>query len=190
MVNASQKIALRDKYRRLRDGFDLQTVEDKSKTACGLLLESREFAFSDTVLLYYPIKNEISPLPILKIAQDSGKTVAFPVCDKEHGRLLFRKVSDINDLSPSSFGLFEPDGRFEEVIPNERTLCVVPALLFSRNGHRLGYGAGYYDRFLLDFRGISAGLSYSELVVDELPSEAHDVPLKMLVTESEVLYFA
>lgn len=153
-------------------------------------MATNEFANARSVLVYYPIKNEISPLPLVEAAQRMGKSVAFPVCDTKNHTLSFKKVNSIYELSRTSSGLFEPKADLYDVEIDETTVCVVPALAFSREGHRVGYGMGYYDRFLEAFVGKSIGLSYSALLCDTLPHEEHDAPLDMIITESEVLYIA
>ena len=184
------KNELRQKYRALRDSFGEEFIQNASLLACENLKNSKIFADSDIVLLYYPVKNEISPLPIVDFCLKTEKTVAFPVCQKESSTLIFKRISTIGDLSQSSFGLFEPNESCETVTPTKNTVCIVPALLFSRDGHRIGYGKGYYDRFLTDFEGISVGFSYSALVLDKIAHEKHDIPLDMIINESEVLKIA
>ena len=149
-----------------------------------------KFEKADVILFYHPIKNEISPLPLLEKAQKMGKKIAFPICNTEDNTLSFRTVNSINELIPSNFGIPEPISSNKEPILTERSVVIVPALAFSKNGQRLGYGKGFYDKFLREFVGISVGFSYSSLVFDSLPTDKHDIPLKMIVTESEVLYFA
>ncbi len=190
MNKSNNKNELRRSCRALRDGFGEEFIERVSACACKNLMKSNEFVNADTVLLYFPVKNEISPLPIFEFALTLGKKVAFPVCNKENNTLVFRRVTNLNQFTRSSFGPFEPNDECKEVTPNERTLCIVPALLFSKNGYRIGYGGGYYDRFLLNFTGTSVGFIYSELLCDNLAPEAHDIPVNMIITESEVLYIA
>ena len=184
------KNELRQKYRALRDSFGEEFINKASNLASSNLQKTEEFKNADIVLLYYPTKNEISPLPLLKICLKMGKTVAFPVCQKESTTLIFKKVTSLDMLSPTNFGIFEPNEECEIIIPTEKTICITPALLFSKDGHRLGYGKGYYDRFLKDFNGISVGFTYSECVLDCIPNETHDIPLDMIITESEVLKIA
>ena len=188
-ISISKK-ELRKEARALRESFSHEQIEDMSARACKILSSVKEFAKADTILIYYPIKNEISPLPIISIAKELGKRIAFPLCDKESRTLGFKEIDDISLLMPSDFGLYEPSPDSSDAIITQNTLCVVPALLFSREGHRLGYGMGYYDRFLEGFIGKSIGLTYSYLLRDAIPHNAHDVPLDMIITESEVLYFA
>ena len=94
-------------------------------------------------------------------------------------------VSD--HLSPAKFGLFEPNNTCPILIPDEKTLCIVPAIAFDENGDRLGYGKGFYDRFLRDFKGTSVGLTCSDLLVKQLPTDPHDTPVKIVITESEII---
>ena len=180
------KNELRQKYRALRDSFGEEFITNASISACKNLASTQEFINADTVLLYYPTKNEISPLPIFEICLKLGKTVAFPVCNKENSTLVFKEIFSLNDLSRSTFGIFEPGESCKEIEFSHNTICLVPALLFSSDGHRLGYGKGFYDRFLDNFKGISVGFSYSALVCDKLPKESHDISLNMIITESEV----
>ena len=184
------KNELRQKYRALRDSFGEEFIKNSSKSACELFIKSECFQNADVLLLYYPIKNEISPLPLIEAAQKMGKKIAFPICNTESNTLTFRIINSIDELIPSRFGISEPLLSNESPILTERTLAIIPAIAFSKDGHRLGYGKGYYDRFLHNFKGISIGFSYSALVLDSIPQKAHDVPLKMIITESEVLSFA
>lgn len=189
-MNDLNKNELRQKYRAIRDSFGEEFIEKTSKSACENLAKCEDFIHADTILLYYPIQNEISPLPIFELCLKNGKSIAFPVCQEKSATLIFKKITTLNDLSPSTFGLFEPNENCETIIPNKNSLCVVPAIVFSRDGHRLGYGKGYYDRFLENFEGKSTGFSYSMLLIDSIPHCKHDIPLNMIITESEVLYFA
>lgn len=186
----NNKDVLRQSSRAKRNSFGDEFIKKASKGACDILINTREFLLADTILIYYPIKNEISPLPIIKLAHKLSKSVAFPLCDKKSRTLSFKSVLELNELKETELGLFEPSEDALDARITKNTLCIVPALCFSKKGDRLGYGVGYYDRFLHDFEGISAGFSYSELVFDAIPCEEHDIALDMIVTESEVLYIA
>lgn len=190
MLHSSNKSELRASARTIRNGFGDKFIINASKRSCEHLSKTLEFERADTILIYYPIKNEISPLSIMCLAQKEGKKVAFPVCDTKNNTLLFKEINEISELKQTSLGTFEPSGACKDATITENTLCIVPALLFSRDGYRLGYGKGYYDRFLKNFKGISVGLSYDELLCECLPTDFHDIPLNIIITESEVLYIA
>ena len=189
MNSINNKCIIRQKCRILRDSFGEMHIKKMSDRACNLLMRTPEFLTADTILLYFPIKNEISPLPIFDVAQKMGKKIALPLCNTENNTLSFHIINSLDEALPSHYGICEPPKTNEEPILTEHSLALVPALAFSRNGHRIGYGKGFYDKFLVNFKGISAGFSYSELVFDEFEHENHDITLKMLITESEVLYF-
>ena len=189
MTELNNKQKLRQKCREIRDSFGENLIERASLDACSLFLQTEEFKQADTIFLYYPIKNEISVLPIIREAKKMGKKIAFPICYTKNNTLCFRIIDSISELSPSHFGISEPPPTNEAPSPTKSSVALIPGLAFSKNGHRIGYGKGYYDRFLQDFKGISIGFTYSKLLLDYIPHDLHDIPLKMLITESEVLYF-
>ena len=86
------------------------------------------------------------------------------------------------------YGIPEPPEHLPEITDFNGAFCVVPALAFSKNGQRLGYGGGYYDRFLSDFDGVSAGLCYSDFFINKLPAEKHDIALDIIVSEKGVFF--
>lgn len=186
----NKKTELRQKCLALRDSFGEDFIMRASEKICRIIAQSAEFESADTILLYYPIRNELSVCSLLQIAQNLGKKVGFPMCDKTSRILTFRETSSLCCLEIGSYGIFEPGEDLPEIEATERTLCIVPGVAFSRKGERLGYGAGYYDRFLADFRGKSIGICASELLFDTLPNDEHDIPLDIIITESEVLHRA
>ncbi len=165
---------------------------DKRRLADRILFEktvnSEEYIKADVLLVYYPVKGEIDVLPIVKKAFEDGKRIAFPVCDKEECTLTFRYVSSLDEMKVAAYNIPEPVSTAEVYQNNENTLCLVPALAFDRIGRRIGYGKGYYDRFLSRFDGVTMGLVYSELLVDELPVEETDVPIDIILSEREKLF--
>lgn len=190
-MTSNTKSNLRQQAKEFRLGLNKEMVERSSTLACELIISTNEFMQAKTILIYYPIKNEISPLPLIAVAHKMGKSVAFPVCNNTNHSLIFKKANGVADLSKTSFGLYEPKEECQEIVEiDESTICIVPALAFSKGGHRLGYGKGYYDRFLKNFIGKTIGLSYSALLLENIPNEEHDIPLDIIITESEVLYIA
>ena len=95
-------------------------------------------------------------------------------------KLTFMRYS--GKVKPGRYGIPVPDGE-ETVPPDGQTLCIVPGLACRPDGVRLGYGGGYYDRFLAGFPGFSLGVFYSGFIDEELPADAHDVPCGIIVTE-------
>lgn len=184
----SSKNELRKKYIELRMSLKQEDIASASAEAVKRLAALSEFAKAESVILYYPIKNEADPTALIDICKDLGKKVAFPKSNTYDFSLDFFCISSKSDLAVGAFNIPEPDELFEHLSPNERTLCIVPALLYSKDGHRLGYGKGFYDRFLSHFAGKSVGFALDAFVTEHLPCDKHDEKLDIIVTENNVTY--
>ena len=146
------------------------------------------FRETKTVLTYVSVPAEIDTSLFLETAIRLKKTVAVPRCEDQSGRMSFYIIRTASELSPGHFGVLEPAAHCEPLsdIPGD-ALCVVPALAFDRKGFRLGYGKGYYDRFLNRFTGTAVGLCYARCVQDALPHGKYDRAVQLLVTEKEII---
>ncbi len=158
-----------------------------SQAAHQLLFETDVYRQASVVALYAPIHNEVLTVELFRSARQGGKKVCYPRVNGES--LEFLVVEQESGLVPGAFGVAEPIGT--TIVPlEELDLVVVPGIAFDRSGYRLGYGRGYYDRaFGFTRRAVLAGLAYDFQIVDELPTEEHDVHLDLLVTSSKVLAF-
>ena len=92
-----------------------------------------------------------------------------------------------SELKKGMYGIYEPDrDRCEKAVFSNKSLCIVPGVAFGRNGERLGFGKGYYDRFLESFNGITVGLSFEECLSDSIPMEEHDKKIDYLITDKKI----
>ena len=162
--------------------------DDERKRQLDLEIESRliltpEYRSAHALLLYAAREHEIATVSILYAALANGKTVAYPRCE-DGGEMTFCAVASYADLIPGRYGILEPRQDCPVFIPDARTLCVCPALCCDMSGYRLGFGGGYYDRFLSDFGGVSAALCYSEALIPSLVHDEHDIPMRLIVTDS------
>ena len=144
---------------------------------------SEIFKNAQELLLYAPIGTEINLLPLARAAQMQGKRIAFPRCDTATNTLRFYYLQPNARLCAGAYGIPEPPADAPLCQPTERSVCIVPALTFDLSGSRLGYGKGYYDRFLSQFPGIAIGAVYSSLLVRRVPTEPHDLPVSFVFTE-------
>ena len=146
------------------------------------------FRNAGTVLLYAPHGSEPDLIPLVRVARGLGLRVAFPRCDLQTNTMQFFVLEPTARLIRGAYGIFEPPADAPLCETDEKTLCILPGLSFAPDGSRLGYGKGYYDRFLADFRGVTLGAVYSALVAKSLPTEPHDIPAQLLVTERGVMH--
>lgn len=182
-----KKKELRRYYSEQRGGLESLTVKYASFKICEHLLDLIQRRRADTVLLFYPIKNEPDLRHLVEIFNREGISVGFPISVTDPVSLDFRRVERIDDMEVGAFGICEPSKTAPSVEIGSRTVCVVPALAFDREGYRLGYGKGFYDRFLADFEGLSVGVTYDALIVDELPRDKYDLCVDMIITQGGVI---
>jgi 5-formyltetrahydrofolate cyclo-ligase len=163
-------------------------LDESTRLKKGLLIQQMliaadVFLQAGTLALYSPVNNEVETELLLKTAGAAGKRVCFPRVVSD--TLEFRTVNTQAEMVFGAFGILEPNGG-EALGSEDIDLLVVPGIAFDRNGYRLGYGKGFYDRklALMSQEVVSAGLCYDFQLCDQLPVEAHDQPLDCLVTES------
>ncbi len=131
------------------------------------------------IAIYYPIRREISLLPLL---EDPDKRFCFPrITDYEKLEMQF--FWNTGEFTSGRFGLSEPVGPLAN--KNEIDMIIVPGLAYSRGGYRIGYGKGFYDRYLMDYPKVKLGIAFSFQVVDELPHADYDVRLDRIITDKE-----
>lgn len=146
-------------------------------------LTLRQYAKCDTVFTYVSKDLEVDTYAIIRAAWANGKKVAVPKCI-EDSKMDFYYIESMDDLEDGSFGVKEPvESKCKKVADLSRGLCIVPGLSFDAEGYRLGYGKGYYDRFLSKFGGETVGLCYSNCIKWKLPHGKYDRAVDVIVTD-------
>jgi 5-formyltetrahydrofolate cyclo-ligase len=137
---------------------------------------------------FMPLKTEISPLPLMRRLSDAGARLALPVIDGRGKPLILRGFAFGDELTSGQWGIREPKADAAEVEPD---ILLVPLLAFDRRGHRIGYGAGYYDMTIARLRAIkpviAAGIAYACQEIDEVPVTPRDARLDLVLTEREII---
>ncbi|WP_105615923.1 5-formyltetrahydrofolate cyclo-ligase [Vallitalea okinawensis] len=148
-----------------------------------LLLEYREI---DSLFSYVSLPEEVDTKPILNYAFQKGITVAVPrVIDK--GIMSFFRINNFNDLEEGNFKVLEPVLGLEEIRPTNSSVIIVPGVAFDHNLSRIGYGGGYYDRYLGQFSTTKIALAYSCQLVDPIEIREHDVAMDYIITEEKII---
>jgi 5-formyltetrahydrofolate cyclo-ligase len=149
-----------------------------------------ELAPGAVVAGYSPIRSEIDPVPLMRKLAAEGAKLALPVITARGQSLIFRVWHPGDRLLPGPLGILEPSPAAAEITPE---IVLVPLAAFDRVGHRIGYGAGHYDRTLAHLhksKGFAAiGLAFTAQQVKTVPALQHDVPLDYVLTETKALDF-
>ena len=161
-------------------------IAASDKGLFDLTVSLEEFAAARNIMMYFSVRKEPGTLEIAETALSMGKTVAFPFCFRG-GIMQARAVKSLAELSPSIMGIPAPPDTAPVIAPEELDLIIVPALAYDRSGHRIGYGGGYYDRYLRGIPAYTVGLARESLIKDKLPTELHDIAVKCIVTEDRIL---
>ncbi len=160
----------------------------KKKTAEQILtkrlLESALWENAETIGITMAQGFEWDTKPIIEAAWDQKKNVAVPKCIPEQRKLVFYKLTDFSQLEVVYYQLLEPNPEETMKIDKQKIdLLIVPGIAYDKKGYRIGFGGGYYDRFLADFSGETVSLVHTMQLTDYLPSEAFDIPVRNLMTE-------
>ena len=182
------KRSLRSQALAQRRALSHDSWSASSRAAQINLLSLEEFARADCVALYAPAHNETGTDLILAAAFKSGKRVLYPaICGHT---MVFRAVERIKELQEGAFGILEPCPTGIDHQADEADLIVVPGVVFDLSGHRIGYGKGFYDRFL-HHPGRSAllvGLCHDfQLTESMIPADIHDIPMDIVVSDLRII---
>jgi 5-formyltetrahydrofolate cyclo-ligase len=180
---SEDKPRLRNHLLEKRDGLSHDFMTIASKQIQRNLKKIEVFRNAEKVACYYSIGSEVRTLDIIQQMISEGRTMALPrVTDEE---LVFCAVKNFEELQKGEFGIMEP--RKNCPIVEDFDVILVPAVAMMRTGQRLGYGRGYYDRFLSKHKTPTIALEYSRLVVRNIPKSEGDIPIHWIVTEDEVI---
>mgnify|MGYP001680655501 FL=1 len=187
----ASKSALRDGYLAVQHGM---TPSHKRRVDADILRHLSSFKAyrsAPLILAYYPCRGEIDVMPVIKRTLADGRRVALPRHVGGESSLEFRVISTLDGLVAGACGALEPPAWLGEPVVDVGELrdavCLVPGLVFDARGYRIGYGAGYYDNFLVGFGGLKLGLVRAlQISGNPLPIDGHDIAVDVLVSESAI----
>lgn len=184
------KAKLRKKFKdiRINTSSTQRHLADKNISEKFLTLE--EYKQCSALLVYVSSDIEVSTKEIMEVAF-TEKKVYCPKCVKGTSIMYFYRIHNFSQLERGAFGILEPVVDCE-ICRNfdDDALCIVPALSYDKNGFRLGFGKGFYDRFLADFKGRKIGLCYESCLSEQLPKDKYDINVNKLVTENSIYTFS
>ena len=184
-----EKSDLRELCLSKRRAMPKETKAELERRICENIINSASYKYYDTLLLYAALYDEPDLSYLASKALSDGKRVAYPRCIKETRDMTFHFITDLSQLRSGSYGISEPDGTLPAFDRNAAScsVCFIPAVAADKNGYRLGYGGGYYDRFLSVFHGTAAAVAFSEFLLDNVPHGKYDLQADFTVTEGGIL---
>ena len=181
------KQALRDEAKQKRRAIPEDEIAKKSARICAYLLEVIDGC--DPVMAYVSKPPEVDTHPFIRDLLREGRRVVVPIIEKETRTLRLSYLRDTTLLVKSTFHVPEPIGNEIPAQASDIQTVIIPLLAFDRRGNRLGYGAGYYDRFLAQNPGVrKIGVAFSCQETDSVPGDENDVRIDIVVTEDEVIH--
>ena len=174
------KKELRIQYKSIRHSVADKSLADRK--IAEYFINSPFFNNFDIYLCFVSVGSEVDTSVIIDKLLSVGKKVAVPNC--KDGTMDFYLINSTDDLIDGAYGIPTADiEKASKITDFSRSFCIVPALSFDKNGCRLGYGGGYYDRFLCDKSIDTLGLCFEDCISEKLPAEKHDIKINSVLTE-------
>ena len=177
------KKEIRNKYKLIRS--KIQHKGEKSREICSVLKTLEEYKKAEIIALYSALEDEVDTSPVINDALNAGKTVLLPKIEK-HGEMNFYETG--SNLKANDFGIKEPCNT-KKYSPEQIDLIIVPLICADEQRNRIGFGGGYYDRYLSTYKGTSIGICFDEQIsAKPLPCEEHDIKASIIVSDERIIY--
>lgn len=185
------KAQLRTQFRKILLGMSLEERVEKSRKACQNLMRTEQFADVVTVMAFLSLPHEVDTSEAILCAWQLGKTVAAPKISWQQRHMIPVEIKSLDTGFSTEIGELRNPVKGLPIPFEEIDMVITPGLGFDKSGNRLGRGGSYYDRFFTNegLRAIKCGLAFAEQVVDHVTVTDRDVPVDMLVTDEQVVYF-
>lgn len=130
---------------------------------------------------------EVDTLQLIETCWSLGKEVVVPRCHIKDRRMDFYRIENFDTLETVYIDLREPKEDPEQWIhPDRIDLLIVPGVVYGKSGYRIGFGGGYYDRFLVGFKGQTLSLAFDQQLIEKVPFDAHDIPVPLIITDKKI----
>lgn len=186
-----EKKEIRKTILQRRKALDQETVRRLSRVICEKVSELKAYKAAEDICLYMPINNEVDVTLLIRPAIAAGKRVWLPKVKERsasgEGEMDFFRYDETTPLTEGVYHIREPQSE-QKLVPDERTLILMPGAVFSENRDRIGYGGGYYDRYLSQHPGCkTAAACYDFQILPKIPAEPHDVRLRIIVSPRRII---
>ena len=179
------KTDIRKKYLLKRRNFSAEYVHKNSKIIQNSIYNSDWYKKANTIMIYVSFENEVKTHEIINFALNDGKKVIVSVC-AEGNTLIPVEIKSINDMIPNKYGILEPSAI--ERYTGDIDVVVVPGIAFDRYFNRIGFGCGYYDRFLCKYSdSLKVGICFNEQICEKIDTDVNDISMDIIITDKEIM---
>lgn len=173
------KEVLRKKYLRIRKEINESDKNKYDNDIFEKVINLQEYKDSKLVLAYVSLKHEVDTFKLIEHSLSIGKKVAVPKC--EGYNIIFYTINGLDELKEGKFNILEPKTD-KKLVDFSDSICIVPGVAFDNENNRIGYGKGYYDRFLKIYNGLKIGLAYKECLCEKIDAEGNDIKMDIVIT--------
>lgn len=184
MSLAEQKRKMRKEMMAKAAELDAAYCRKADRSIFEYITDLAEYRQARRIFCFVGTELEIHTVPILEDALKKGKIVGVPRCEGK-GIMNVCRIKRLDTLKEGRYGILEPEEDAAVILPEEIDFAVIPCLSCSCTGRRLGYGGGYYDRYLIRTKAFKAVICRAELMREDIPQEEHDVVMDAVVSERE-----
>lgn len=180
------KNAIREKILHKRVNQLTFLKKRRDREIISTLIAMDEFKHAHNILFYLPIFGEVEITPLF-IEFGKKKNFYLPRVVNNTKTMRIHKIESLEDLEKGSFGIIEPKNHLNSIEPEKLDLILLPGIAFSLNGHRIGYGHGFFDKFLKKTKCPKLGIAYEFQIVKNIDAEPHDVPVDKIITNQRII---
>lgn len=182
------KKSLREQMKQQLCKLTKQNYEQQSYVIAQTLFQDISWNNAEVVGITISNYPEVDTFQIIRKAWEQNKRVVVPKCRPKDRSMVFREITAFTQLEVVYSNLLEPiEMETREIMPNQIDLLIVPGLAFSKTGYRLGFGGGYYDRYLSKYKGRTISLAFQQQIVSQLPIDSFDLPVDVIISDKEVI---
>ncbi|MDI6618338.1 MAG: 5-formyltetrahydrofolate cyclo-ligase [Clostridiales bacterium] len=172
-----------------RNSMDLNKKAEWDNKITSQLIESSFYENAKIIFTYVSFGSEVDTHYFIKYALNDKKVLCVPKIISKNGVMKAFRINSFKDLKAGSFGIPEPEDCRVEITPSKMNLILMPGLVFDRGGERVGYGAGFYDRFLYGAgkKASKVALAYDFQLLNKIPSDKFDIKADAIITNKEII---
>ncbi|HBB03025.1 MAG: 5-formyltetrahydrofolate cyclo-ligase, 5-formyltetrahydrofolate cyclo-ligase [Candidatus Peregrinibacteria bacterium GW2011_GWF2_38_29] len=181
------KQTLREKILKLRKSQSTKIKLKKDKKILSKITKNPLYKSSKGILFFMPIHGEPDLTPLIETALKTDKKIFLPRTDKENNSIHIHQIKSLEELKIGAYNIKEPHHACPKIDPKKTDLAFIPGVVFSKTCGRIGFGKGFYDRFLKQTKCYKIGLAYEFQIVENMSCEVHDVPMDEIITEEKTI---